>query len=78
MMVACGDSSDVVIRDYVVGFPYEVVSVDGNPPKRQEHGLIVSYVPFVLVSEGNGGVKSFLVCTVLYMYSFLNVILQYS
>lgn len=48
-----GADGSIIIRDYIVGLPYEIIAVDGNPPKRQEHGLIVTYVPFVLVAEGD-------------------------
>jgi hypothetical protein len=40
------------IGDYIVGSPYEVVSVDGKPPERAKHGIAVTVVPLVKVTEG--------------------------
>lgn len=53
-LTVCSNAAEesIVVKDYIVGSPYEIVSVDGKAPKRQEHGMFVTYVPFVLVSEG--------------------------
>jgi hypothetical protein len=40
------------IGDYIVGSPYEVVSVDGKPPERAKHGIFITVVPLVKVTEG--------------------------
>lgn len=45
-------SNKAFISDYIVGSPYEIISVDGNPPERAEHGLIITVVPLVKVSAG--------------------------
>lgn len=62
---ACGTSKDFVwgedynfydgyatIEDFVVGSDYEIISVDGAPPERQEHGRFITVVPLVKVKEG--------------------------
>lgn len=41
-----------IISDYIVGAPYEVVSVDGKPPERAKHGIVITVVPLVKVTEG--------------------------
>ncbi|MGA1871744.1 MAG: hypothetical protein ACMUJM_24725 [bacterium] len=45
-------SNKAFISDYIVGCPYEVVSVDGKPAERAKHGVIITVVPLVKVSAG--------------------------
>jgi hypothetical protein len=47
-----GINKGIVIEDYIVGSPYEIVAVDGKSPKRAKHGMVTTVVPLVLVSEG--------------------------
>lgn len=49
---AGGFSSDITIRDYVVGSKYKIVKVNGLKPNRIKHGFVTSRVPLVYVDEG--------------------------
>jgi len=52
--IAIKDSTDdrVVVEDFVVGAPYEIVEVDGSPVERVKHGIIVTRVPYALIEPG--------------------------
>tara|TARA_B100000745_G_scaffold36430_1_gene22661 strand:- start:961 stop:1308 length:348 start_codon:yes stop_codon:yes gene_type:complete len=53
LIVSCSNKpSTAIVEDYILGWPYEIVYVDGEPPYRKEPGLIVMYVPVVLLKPG--------------------------
>jgi len=47
-----GNEANIAIEDYIAGSVYEIIQVDGRAPERAKHGMFVTVVPIVLVSEG--------------------------
>ena len=47
----------VIVDDYIIGSPYEIIEVDSKPVERLPHGLIVTYVPLALLPVGEHKLK---------------------
>ena len=42
-----------IIRDYISGYNYEVLTIDGLPVTRVQHGRIVTRVPNIIIDPGS-------------------------
>lgn len=42
-----------LVEDGVVGGAFWIVAVDGQPPDRIQHGLVISKVPLALIEPGD-------------------------
>lgn len=42
-----------IIRDYITGYNYEVLTIDGQSVNRVQHGRIVTRVPNIIVDPGS-------------------------
>jgi hypothetical protein len=41
-----------IIRDYITGYNYEVLTIDGHPVNRVQRGRIVTRVPNIIIDPG--------------------------
>ena len=41
-----------IIRDYITGYNYEVMTIDGHPVNRVQHGRLVTRVPNIIIDPG--------------------------
>lgn len=41
-----------IITDYISGYNYEVLTIDGHPVNRVQHGRIVTRVPNIIIDPG--------------------------
>lgn len=40
------------IRDYITGYKYEVVKIDGQPVDRIQHGRLITRAPIIIIDPG--------------------------